>query len=738
MSNGFIQQYIYMKGKKGLGEDKDRAVFTPELEEDFIKNYLLPFSSYEVQQDSRYKDDYPPSFQVIQPETGELIIGQAQLLSADSNRSFSVHHYIVPSGNKDEWVRNPEKIFHAQFARSIEEDDGETLEGLTDIPYKKAENIYRKKQELFYSLKIDESIFKKLLFACLAAAKSGKTVYISLDIPLYEHNRHAMTLLEMLYIHMPYAAREVFGAVSFKGTAAKQKYVHLMFVEPGSIRLRNHVFENQFVFDFTTKRISGVDMEGQKHEYLDIAYDALQTASKLDDFFLFAERALKGLKLADQLNISYYNRLCVIYLLEETAYDGYERDKLGILQLLLALLQKNHKEKPEIIEIAGKILLREKLQKDPAIAKDYMKAVFGINQITGQIEAVEFTVRTLAYFQDEQLARDIWTLLEKYPVLYKQVLSFMDDIKGSYQEVISLQVDDKLSQRHSLEVFLTNLANLLHAHSFFIDDKEFVKRVKKRFLIEVKKSSKPFSVAERLFVFLSEQRIHPEFIEVVMPDIKLELLKLAQLERLQLEDVRIFGELFLSAQGRIDVALYKKGVEGEIFRLLRALYTAFFDKIDYINSLTELVDSYLVDDAKQAGKNMIKEAGLFQPFERLVLFFQRSEGGKIEHEKLFAFLAIYGTNVQMLEYIKWSYKKYGMQDAGYVRALKGYLVGDRNSIWKDKDYRRKLKAIRSQSFKKLLKEVKRKRSSKVSLLFGKYGFILVLIALLAAGSFLLK
>jgi len=90
----------------------------------------------------------------------------------------------------------------------------------------------------------------------------------------------------------------------------------------------------------------------------------------------------------------------------------------------------------------------------------------------------------------------------------------------------------------------------------------------------------------------------------------------------------------------------------------------------------------------------------------------------------------------MLEYIMWSYKKYGMQDGNYVRALKGYLVGDRNSIWKNKDYQRKLKAIRSQSFKKLLKEVKRKRSGKFSLLFGKYGFFFVLLVLLAAGGFL--
>ncbi|MCE4049463.1 GAP1-M domain-containing protein [Bacillus sp. Au-Bac7] len=734
MGNNFIKQYIYMKSKKGLGEGIDRAIFTPELDEDFIEKYLQPLSSLEIQKDNKHKDNYPPSFLLIQPETGQLVIGQ-QLLNAQSN-ILSAHYFIIPGASKDEWVKNPEKLFHAQFANGTEVDDEESLAELADIPYKKTENIYRKKQELFYSLKIDESIFKKLLLACLAATESGKTVYISLDVPILEHSRHAMTLLELLYIHLPYAARAVLGAVSFKEAAAKQKYVHLMFVEPGSIRLRNHVFENQFVFDFTTKRISGVDMEGQKHEYLDFAYDALQTASRLDDFFLFAERALKGLKLADQLNISYYNRLCAIYLLEETAYDGYERDKLGILQLLLALLQKNHKEKPEIIDITGKILHRERLQKDPGIAKEYMKAVFAINQITRQVEAVEFTVRTLAYFNDEQLAHEIWTLLQKYPLLYKQVLLFMDDIKGSYQEVLFLHVDDKLSQRHSLELFLANLADLLHAHSFFIDDKEFVKRVKKRFLLEVKKSSKPFFVAEELFVFLTEQHIHPDFIEVVMPDIKLELLKLAQLERLQLEDVRIFGVLFLSPQGQRDAALYKKGVEGEIFRLLSALYKAFFEQIDHIYSITELVDGYLVDDAKQAGKNMMKEAGLFEPFERLVLFFQRRDG-KVEHDKLFAFLAIYGTGVQMLEYIRWSYKKYGMQDIGYVRALKGYLAGDRNSIWKDKDYQRKLKAIRSQSFKKLLKEVKRKRSSKVSLLFGKYGFLLVLIAILAAGSFLL-
>lgn len=732
MSDSLIQQYMYKKVKKGLlleGEGSDAAFSTPNLDEQFIQTNLQPLLSDELK-----KEDDPPSFQLLQPETGELVIGQAQLLL--SERSVFTHQYIIPTERKGEWVRSPEMIFQTQFLSNYDIGREEALEELTDIPCEKAENIFRKKQELFYSLKIDESIFKKLLYACLAAAESAKTVYVSLDIPITEQNRHAVTLLELLYIHLPYAAREVFGAVSFQKAAAKQKNVHLMFVEQGSIRLRNHVFENQFVFDFTKKRISGVDMEGQKHEYLDFAYDALQTASKLDHFFLFAERALKGLKLNDQLNISYYDRLCAIYLLDVMDYDGYERDKLGILQLLLALLQINHKEKPEIIEITGKILQREKLQKDGLITKEYMKAVFDIHQITGLVEAVEFTVRTLAYYHEEPLCKELWSMLDKYPRLYKQVLTFMDDIKGSYQEIISLHLDDKLSQRQSFEAYLSNMANLLHAHVFFIDDKEFVKRVKKRLLIEVKISSRPFAIAEKFFDFLWKNSIHPAFVRAVMPDIKLELLKLAQLERLQLEDVRIFGELFLSAHAMEDSALYKKGVEGEIFGLLHALHAAFFENIDHVESLTELVDSYLLEDTKQAGKNMIKEGGLFQPFERLVLFFQRSEGSRIDHDKLFAFLAIYSSDTQMLEYIMWSYKKYGMQDGNYVRALKGYLVGDRNSIWKNKDYQRKLKAIRSQSFKKLLKEVKRKRSGKLSLLFGKYGVILVLLVLLAAGGFL--
>ncbi|MEM5597968.1 hypothetical protein AAHB53_19495 [Niallia circulans] len=163
------------------------------MEESFIKKYLIPISTYHMPSELKKSSDkeienYPPQFTLMQPETGELVIGKSSFAPAESpkrkNQLF-VHNYIIPPSRKEEWIHKPSQIFHIEHFYSLEdiENLGEELEEIEHVSYTK-ENIFTKKQELFYVLQLDEKKFKELLFACITAVAEKKRVYISFQAPL--------------------------------------------------------------------------------------------------------------------------------------------------------------------------------------------------------------------------------------------------------------------------------------------------------------------------------------------------------------------------------------------------------------------------------------------------------------------------------------------------------------------------------------------------------------------------
>ncbi|MEM5591491.1 hypothetical protein AAHH67_06525 [Niallia circulans] len=74
-------------------------------------------------------------------------------------------------------------------------------------------------------------------------------------------------------------------------------------------------------------------------------------------------------------------------------------------------------------------------------------------------------------------------------------------------------------------------------------------------------------------------------------------------------------------------------------------------------------------------------------------------------------------------------KKFGTSPR-FNYALKDYLITDRNSIWKKKERKRELASIRSQSLKKLLKEVREQTANPGVKFFRKYGILIIVLIIL--------
>jgi len=737
LGKSLIQQQIVTRDSKGLfltGEGSDTIAVSPNVDESFVKKYLNPISTYHMPSElkkngEKEMDAYPPLFTFIQPETGELVIGKSNFSPAESSKQKNrllVHNYIIPASRKEEWIQQASQLFHIEHFYGLEdvENLNDELEEIEHVAYTK-ENIFAKKQELFHVLQLDEKKFKELLFACITAVAEKKRVYISFQAPHHMQHKYAMWLLELLFIYMPYETRRLFGATTFHNEPEIIENIHVMFVEQGSIRLRNKAVENQFTFDLSQQKSSGFTFNEEEHDYLHFAYEALETATELDEFFVYCERALQGLDMQRKLTIQTYNDLFVLFYMEKLDYYFYDNDKVAILQMLLTFLQKNHREKAELVNIFTQLLHREQIMKDVSIVEDYLKLILEIQKTVEHVDVVEFIVKSLAYYEGEAICQSLWGILEKYPDTYQQVLSYMSDI-FSYAEIIEDYLKDKFSFQHSLSNVLINIKKLLNVNSSFEHNAIFIKLTKNRLVYEVKKSSHPISVVFEVITYFERSIPFPAYKRMVLPDVKGQLLVQLQLEKVNLADVKNFGEIFILDKEERSFEI--KGWEKEKFEVLELLYTYFYLPIEQTQHVFRMASNPIKAKASDLAQELVKDNGLFKPYERFLLLFPGGMEG-VEYRQVFSYIAIYGSEDEMLDYIEWSLKKFGTSPR-FSHALKDYLIADRNSIWKKKEMKKELTSIRSQSLKKLLKEVREQTANPGVRFFRKYGVILIVLVII--------
>ncbi len=122
MSGRKIQQQVYTRERGGIFHTTagyDTIAISEDLDKAFVKKYLHPICIYSppkalTERGEKNNSLYPEALTIIQPETGDLIIGQAVYVPADftgQRSTYFMHNYIIPQERKDEWLQNPAKLF---------------------------------------------------------------------------------------------------------------------------------------------------------------------------------------------------------------------------------------------------------------------------------------------------------------------------------------------------------------------------------------------------------------------------------------------------------------------------------------------------------------------------------------------------------------------------------------------------------------------------------------------------
>ncbi len=365
-----IQQHYYTRDKRGLYSDTpgyDTIAKSKGLEDRLIKgilhNYCFYEAPFELMQEENL-NEYPKALMCFNIPTKEMVIGCSSFVGKDftgqRNRYFT-HNYVVSGVEKEFYIRNPERIFHAAFKIPgynydllLTDDHGlsETfLDELTDIPMYKQSHEFFTKDQFFKKLNIQEGTYKKILSACFDSVLNNRKIYILLKVPAQELSKYSKQLMEYIYIGLPYAVRRKFGFTTYVKDSKSKEYINLQFVAKGGIRKAEVEKSFSYVFDFQEEKHLNLMTLKNKNEFLDFVWTNLENSKVLNDIFSRNDKYIREKQQSQGVSLEEYNQLftanfentldCGLKKFQEDNIDISEISKSEIKSFIMEEKYKN-------------------------------------------------------------------------------------------------------------------------------------------------------------------------------------------------------------------------------------------------------------------------------------------------------------------------------------------------------------------------------------------------------------
>ncbi|WP_251417890.1 MULTISPECIES: glycosyltransferase [Paenibacillus] len=353
-----IQQQLYTRERSGIfrgTEGFDTVAVSDGLDAVFIKKQLHPFCGYDAPAELASRGEkevssYPPAIHLFHTEGGETVLGRSIYQPVDFTglrSAFLTHNYVIPSARLDEIVTHYVNYLNADYAEKYYTEIGRELPELDDIPQKSQKQQQAKNspisltaEKLLKEIKLDEKSFKQLLFAVMTAVGEGrKKVYVALDVPAEQISQYSVALLKVLFACLPFELRRRFGFITYAKEPQSRKFIHLQFVERGSLRPNDREIEKEYVFDLASGRLPQDEVDEGKQPYLDFVWNAIGELGVLENFHRFADEMLSGMDPQRRALLSSYHELCVFFQIESERWDLYEKHKITVLRGLLSYLE---------------------------------------------------------------------------------------------------------------------------------------------------------------------------------------------------------------------------------------------------------------------------------------------------------------------------------------------------------------------------------------------------------------
>ncbi|UQZ34995.1 glycosyltransferase [Paenibacillus sp. PK3_47] len=760
-----ITQQMYTRERRGVyraTEGFDTVAKSESLDNNFVKKILHPFCLYDAPAElaargEKNEELYPAALHLFHTEANDTVIGQSRYLAADftgQRSAFFAHNFVVPPIRSEEIVEDYGKWLHADFAGSYDGEPGGTLPELGDIPVRRGEGR-ADPLSVLKSLGFGEETFKAVLQAVMTSVAGKKKIYVALDVPVMELSQRAVELTEVIYSVLPYDFRRRLGVITYANEPKSRKYIHLTFVEKGSLRQGDRSIERDFTFDMASGRILNADFGGQSQPFAELAWKTLERKGSLEDFARFADSLLPGESTERKLSLALYNELAVFYEIEQGDENLYTGNKQAVLSGLLSYL------KPEGALVSRVRLndmflerfdreydlIRSKGIPQPEIMESF-KEYFVLKGHNYRVKIVEYFINGMLNCSSagrEDALASAYNIIESDDELssafFKRVLAqpvFRSKLLEPYLETRLASA----ARTSDILRFVTHWGRFLPEALQL----SFVRDAVKDYLLEkLQRDKDPVgavaAIDEAVDKAEKERRrgggTHPEALallqelKVAAERFLLNRVSLDELTQEQLLDIS-----FLQYRDITDWQPPLDSISRQKANALRAAYRWFGEENPDEKIFAGLTPKEL-DDVQLLGRRWLKETLYIEPFERLPLAFYHSadrEGGPLDYEALMDLVVRKAGNSKetVYRFFAWS------QDSrlftvsnkklhpAYRKAVLKYFLNKDRDAFKSREFRKNYMSSAGPALQNVYNEARSKLASPLARWISRSRFQLLI------------
>ncbi|MCJ8012044.1 hypothetical protein MUG84_09845 [Paenibacillus sp. KQZ6P-2] len=745
-----VQQQMYTRERHGIfrsTEGFDTIARSSGLDPSYIKKVLHPFCQYDAPAElmartEKEGQEYPDALHVIHTETGETIVGRSVYQPADFTglrSAFFTHNYVIPAGYQESPETDYRAWLHAAFAEKYDIEQGMELPELTAIPSKDRGGSMNREQalSLLQELKIDEQVFKQLLFAAMASVAGKKKVYIVLDVEIEQLSDKAKELLALLFASLPYGIRRQLGFLTYAKEPQSKKGIQIMFVEKGSLRLNDRSIEKDFLFELVSGRVFNADLDWSDQPYLDFAWETLGNPERAERFYQFAAHMLKDMEPIRQIAIASYHEFAVLFQMEEGNVKLYEQNKLTVLRSMLDYLAPAGalaaKMRLNDLFLASFDLEFDHVKQGEIQEPEVMECIkdyYRIDKKHSGRKIVEYFIRTLnnAISKNQKdLLSAIYAMIDSDPELSRAFFGKVLASPGLPKLLFNPYIENRMKKAPRAR----DLADLLHSwtvsHPVVLESEFFTKLAEAQLMDKLRKEAEPVKAVNQMLDQLDELDLDPQhgfalvaggslFVDKLMYAANLFLLKDIQLDKLTQEQLLQISFLsnpkeFRSWISRFDTRTRSKG---EVMLAAHQWFSSPHPELSILKGLSPAER----DEVQQLGQNWLRKEVTPSHFESITLAFCYDvETEAVDYNGLMEFLHKHAPNPETVyEFIQWSASQHafvrprGLVPA-YATAIVNYFKNNDPAAFKNKDNVRKYFDTAAPALKPVYAKVKSELAS---------------------------
>lgn len=723
-----VQQQMYTRERRGIFRDNegfDTIARSTGLDHAYIKKVLHPYCQYDAPAEltaraEKEGQEYPDSLHVIHTESGETIVGRSVYQPADFTglrSAFFTHNYVIPADFKDSPETDYRTWLNASFAERYDIEQGMDLPELPAIPAMEHDGHPTRDEALglLQELKIDEQVFKQLLFAAMASVAGKKKVYVVLDVEIEQLSEKAKRLLMLLFACLPYGVRRHLGFQTYAREPQSKKGIQIMFVEKGSLRLNDRSIEKDFLFELAAGRVLNTDLDWDDQPYLDFAWANLGNAERAERFYDFAARMLKDMEPIRQIAIASYHELAVLFQMEEGNLELYEPNRLSVLRAMLDYLTPAD-ALPAKMRLNDLFLASFDLEFDrvkqgelPELeVLECIKDYYRVDKKHSERKIIEYFIRTLnnaITLGRKDVLSPIYGMIESDPDLFAAFFGRVLASPGLPKLLFNPYIENRLKKAQKAR----DVADLLHhwvtSHPVVLHSDFFVQTAENQLVDKLRKEAEPVKAVNQVLDQLDELDQDPQhgfslveggsfFVDRLMYAANLFLLKDVQLDKITKEQLLQIGFLnnpkeFRSWVSRFDSRTRSKA---EVMLAAHQWFSSPYPEASLFRGLSPEER----DEVQRIAQSWLrKEVGPSRFGSITLAFCYDVATGAVDYNGLMEFLHKHAPQPETVyEFIEWSAKESafvrprGLVPA-YATAIMGYFQKYDTDAFKNKENVRK-------------------------------------------------